>query len=94
MVTLVRALSARDDLWAVVTAVLPIVADSDEMDADVVRDRYGDLLAALGLDADSERDLALLTGAVEMSRWVVISAELAGVDPEKWWRRYVETSRG
>lgn len=93
MMTLVRALSARDDLWAVVTAVLPIVAAADDTDPAALREQYGEVLAALGLDPESERDLALLTGAVETAKWILISAEISGVDPEKFWQRYVARSR-
>lgn len=87
--TVVRAISARDDLRAIVTAVLPIVTETDALDSDVLQSRYGELLAALGLDAESERDLALLTGAWEVAKWVAISAEAHGVDPVMWWSRYI-----
>lgn len=89
MMTVVRALSAREDLWAVVTAVLPIVAVADEADSDSIRDQYRDVFAGLGMDAESERDLALLTGAVETAKWILLAAEVAGVDPEKFWRSYL-----
>lgn len=89
MMTVVRALSAREPLWVTVTAVLPIVAAEGDADPTTLRDRYGDVFASLGMSAHSERDLALITGAVETSKWVLMAAELAGVDPEKFWQNYL-----
>ena len=87
--TVTRALSARESLWAVVTAVFPIVAAEDDLDPVLVRERYADVFAALGMSASSERDLALITGAVETAKWVHMSAELAGVDPSRFWQSYL-----
>jgi hypothetical protein len=92
MMTVVRALSARKELWAVVTAVLPIVAVVDETSPELIREQYSEVFAGLGMDADNERDLALLTGAVESAKWILMAAELAGVDPERFWQSYIARS--
>lgn len=89
MMTVVRALSAREPLWAAVTAVLPLVAGEDDIDAGVLRARYGEVFAAMGLSSDSDRDLALLTGAVETAKWVVVASEMAHVEPERFWQSYL-----
>lgn len=91
--TVVRALSARQPLWETVTAVLPIVSAEDDADPALIRERYSDVFAALGMSADSERDLALVTGAVETAKWVHMAAELAGVNPEKFWQNYLAQMR-
>ncbi len=89
MLTVVRAMGVRQDLWAVVTAVLPIVASADEVNPDLIREQYGSVFTELGMDPASERDLALLTGAVETAKWILMSAEIAGVDPEVFWASYL-----
>jgi hypothetical protein len=95
MSTMLRALNVRDDLWVVVTAVLPIVARSEEdIDFDSFRENYSGVFEALGMSADSDRDLALLSGAVETSRWIVVAAEGMGVDPIKSWQNYLASMRG
>lgn len=93
MMTVTRALSAREPLWAAVTAVLPIVAREGDLDPVELRERYGYVFAALGMSAYSDRDLAVITGAVETATWVIVAAELAGVDPEKFWQSYLARSR-
>ncbi|MFA7264784.1 MAG: hypothetical protein WC054_00490 [Candidatus Nanopelagicales bacterium] len=94
MMTATRALSEREPLWEVVTAVLPIVAAEDaDMSAAMFRARYADLFARLGLRADSDRDIALLTGGVETARWVVVASEVANVDPAEFWRGYITKMR-
>lgn len=90
MMTLVRALSARKSFWEVVTAVLPIVQQGDfDVDYNQIREHYREVFAALDMRADSDRDIALLTGAVETAQWVLMSAQLADVDPELFWQNYL-----
>lgn len=90
MSTMLRALNVRDDLWVVISAVLPVVARSEEyIDQDSFRENYRDVFEALGMSGDSERDLALLSGAVETSRWIVVAAEQAGADPLRSWQNYL-----
>lgn len=87
--TVARALSVREPLWQVVTAVLPIVADDSDPDPEVLRGQYHDVFVALGMSSSSDRDLALLAGAVEIAKWVSVAAELGGVDPAQFWQRYL-----
>jgi hypothetical protein len=90
MSTILRALNIRDDLFVVVSAVLPIVVKSEEdIDPHFFREKYGEIFESLGMSADSERDLALLSGAVETAKWIIIAAEGAGVDPERAWQVYL-----
>lgn len=94
MMTMIRAVSAREPFWEAVTVVLPIVSGEDDATVEQLRERYGSVFAVLGLDARSDRDLALITGAVETAKWVLMSSELAGVDPEVSWQSYLAQMRG
>lgn len=87
--TVARALSVREPLWQAVTAVLPIVVSTADPDPGQLREQYREVFAALGMSASSERDLALLAGAVETAKWVGVAAEMAGVDPQLFWQRYL-----
>lgn len=92
--TVTQVISVRESLWQAVTAVLPIVLAQGEIDPREVRSQYQGVFVALDLHPSSERDLAILAGAVETAKWVGLSAEMAGVDPELFWQQYLMQMQG
>lgn len=88
MTAAVRVLGAREDLCALVTALLPVISAESE-DPSELRSRYADVLSGLSLSADSDRDMALLTGAMEVARWVAFASDIAGVNSKQLWQNYM-----
>lgn len=84
----VRARDARSDLRAAVTAVLPVVA-AGYADS---REALGEALRAAGLGDGSDRDLALIAGAVESARAFVLIGECLESDPSDVWTAYLQQS--
>lgn len=81
---LVRAQDAQGDLRAAVTAVLPMVLRGDDSVEEV---RCA--LAALGIQSGSDRDLAILAGAVQSAKAFVLLAEAIDADPQLVWQTYI-----
>lgn len=82
---LVRAREQQADLRAAVTAVLPVVA-AGQVDS---RDAISSALGAVGFGTGSDRDLALLAGALQSARAFVLLGECLGADPEQVWQDYL-----
>lgn len=81
----VRAREQQADLCAAVTAVLPVVA-AGRMDC---RDEVSSALGAAGIGSGSDRDLALIAGALQSARAFVLLGECLGADPEQVWQDYL-----
>lgn len=80
----VRTREAQGDVRAAVTAVLPLMMDGDES-PEAVRDA----LQVLGIRMCSDRDLAVLAGAVHTAKAFALLGESLDVDPRVVWQTYL-----
>lgn len=76
---------AQLDLRAAVTALLPMVSSDQEG----CRERLREALADSGIGSGSDRDLALIAGALQSARVFVLLAESMEVDPGRLWQTYL-----
>lgn len=79
-----RTREAQGDVRAAVTAVLPLVMDGDGSHEDI---RHA--LQVLGIGTCSERDLAVLAGAVHTAQAFALLGESLDVDPQVVWQTYL-----
>jgi hypothetical protein len=94
MLTVAHAMTDREILWSTVTAVLPLIDGEFDEDREGGREWLRPVFAALGLHASSDRDVALITGAMELAKWVRVCAEMVGATPERTWQNYMDNMQG
>lgn len=84
-----------DDLRSLVTLII-------ELDIEIFEGRdispeqrrqYSGLFRNLGLSAESDRDLALLAGATEIAKWVIVSAEQLDMHASEVWEARLKESK-
>jgi hypothetical protein len=83
-VLVARAQDMQGELRAAVTAVLPMVLRGDES-----VESARSALAVLGLGSGTDRELAILAGAVQAAKAFVLLGECLNADPEVVWSAYV-----
>ena len=80
----VRTREAQGDVRAAVTAVLPLVMEGGDTPEDI-----RSALQLLGIGTCSDRDLAVLAGAVHTAKAFALLGESLDVDPRQVWSAYV-----
>jgi hypothetical protein len=79
-----RVREQEQDLFAVVTAVLPMMKTSSDESVDWTRRA----LEVIGVGSRTDRDLALLAGAVRTARMLMLLGDALDADPEEVWKSY------
>lgn len=76
-----------------VTLVIPLILEAEAGATQEELDPMARVVTFLGLDANSDADLALMASSVEIARWVIVSAEIQGVDAAALWAKHVQGPR-